>query len=144
MKFRPLLTFLTILIGSSCAWTDSQEEFSLINGYKVSWYDLESNRNLNRVVNGINDEKYIQPLITDYIFEIGYDSTFIIAKTHPKFDTTIVEYYVVNTLYKTDLKNLKELYGPMNKVSYESLLNTLEIDSLNNSIYFNEIPRDFR
>jgi len=137
-----IILSICFLLFNSCAWLDSSEDIQLINGYSVSWYDLESNRNLNRDIESVSKEICNQPLITDYIYAVGFDSTYIILKTHPNHDTSRIDFYIVNTLYK-EHSGANEVYGPLREKEFIYHSIRFGIDTIKFTLKFNEIPSDF-
>ena len=129
---------LLLILFNSCAWLDSSEEIFLVKDYDVCWHDLESNRTICRK---LSCEGCYMPIIDDYVFAVGYDSNYIIAKTHPNFDTSRIDYYIINTQYETKTGS-KEVYGPLKRKQFNDISERFEINNLNFSLNFNHIPED--
>lgn len=134
-----LRTFIAAtLIGLtiySCAWLDQREHQQIIEGYEVGWNDLETNRCISKPIAGCDGCYDI--VIESYVYSVGHNDHFIIAKQHPNLDSTITHYFVVDII-KNKENNKKGIYGPLDKDKFEGLLNQLKISTMNFDIHFPE------
>jgi hypothetical protein len=109
-------------------------EKKLPNGYYLSWVNLPINRDIS---------KGQGRLIGNYIFEIGYNDNFIIAKQHPmigqvgleKVDTSKINYYLIK--FKETKSDDDQIIGPMTREVFLDVLENLKIEELSFDIKYN-------
>jgi len=125
------LTLLFFLISSciSCSLFDSWSE-QIIGRYCVSWIDLPSSQTVS-----LRDSIYassLEPIVPEYVFAIGHNKKYIIAKQHPtsqlngrtKVKTNITNYYIIN------MQKNHKTFGPLQKHEFDSLRLALKIQNI--------------
>ncbi|MEX1001397.1 MAG: DUF3997 domain-containing protein [Crocinitomicaceae bacterium] len=73
---------------------DESEEEHIIGNYYVGWADMESNRTI--CFRKDPEGQTSRTIISGYIFAVGNDSSYIIAKSHPGVTTDITYYHIVD------------------------------------------------
>ena len=128
---------IILLLGltlNSCYLFDSGSD-KIIGNYKVLWIDIFSNQIICET-----DEKNAtscSQLIDEYVFAIGHNSSFIIAKQHPtngfkngyEVDTTITNYFIIDINGKIT-KNRNKVIGPLSKKEFEEIVAELNIENI--------------
>ncbi|WP_431157850.1 DUF3997 domain-containing protein [Winogradskyella poriferorum] len=127
MKTHKLKFILLFFLFQSCVIFDNDSD-PIIGNYEVSWIDSPRTRAIC--------EKYSATgstvLVPQYVFAIGYNSEFIIAKQHPtsdfkegyKIDVSVTNYFII------DIRNGTHVIGPLNKKSFFEQKSKLDIDEL--------------
>lgn len=125
------LLFSLILGLSSCFGLFDSGSDEIIGKYKVVWIDLKENQIICEESQS-NSSSCIQ-IIPEYVFAVGHNSNFIIAKQHPtsgfengyKIDTSITNYYLIN-IKITD--NRRKVMGPLSEDEFSQTRKMLGID----------------
>ncbi|AEH02739.1 MULTISPECIES: DUF3997 domain-containing protein [Flavobacteriaceae] len=132
-----ILTLIGILTLNSC-WNNPGESELIIGNYFVEWNDLVANRAL--VEKTEKDSPYSSGIISNYVFAVGNNSDFIIAKQHPYLnDLTITKYFIID-LKKREKTNEDGIYGPMDKQQFDKKSKGLNISELDFDQVYNENP----
>ena len=127
LKTKQLILILGILTLNSCFIFDSDSD-KIIGNYEVLWIDTPNSRAVC--------ERYSSTasavLIREYVFAVGHNSEFIIAKQHPtngfengyEIDKSITNYYIV------DIRKESNVLGPFNKSEFDQKVSELNIGSI--------------
>ena len=118
---------LGILTLNSCFIFDSDSD-KIIGKYEVLWIDTPNTRAVC--------ERYSSTgsivLIPEYVFAVGHNSEFIIAKQHPtngfengyEIDKSKTNYFIV------DIRNESKVFGPLNKSDFSKKVSELDIGGI--------------
>lgn len=76
-------------------------------------------------------------LVPEYVFSVGHDDDFIIAKQHPtsgfengfEIDTTITNYFVIDMNRKI-FRTREKVFGPLSIEQFDSLRSELKIENI--------------
>src|SRR5258705_10460575 len=124
IKLRSTVTFVLIIIFSStsCAWLDESFHEKIIGDYEIGWNDLMRNQNISKPIEECSGCYSI--IVDGYVYAVGHNLDFIIAKQHSGADWNVTHYYII------DLKQNKGKYRegvtvPMNKTAFDSLRSRL-------------------
>ncbi|WP_309608894.1 hypothetical protein [Flavobacterium sp.] len=82
-----------LIFINSCAWLDESEHQKIIEQYEVGWNDLESNRAILKKIE--NSENYYNIIVSDYVFAVGHNESYIIANQHQNFNAE-TNYYLID------------------------------------------------
>ena len=137
MKKIIYLICLSIFINS-CAWLDESEHQKIIEQYEVGWNDLESNRAITKKVE--NSENYHYIIVSDYVFAVGHNESYIIAKQQQNLNAE-TNYYLID-ISKNKHDNSKGIHGPLNKTEFEKIKKKLNIENLNFDMIFKDKPNN--
>ena len=124
-----LLLSLTILVLSGCLFDSSSDR--IIGKYKVLWIDLPQNQMLVK-----EDQLHSSgssTLIEPYIFAVGHNEHYIIAKQHPTngFESGYTIHADTTNYYIINIDDGKEkVFGPMSLKQFDSIKTNLNIGSL--------------
>ena len=96
---------------------------SIVGRYIVLWIDLPQNQTLS--LQSATDAASSSQIIPPYIFAVGHNNRFIIAKQHPtngfeggyKIDTSITLYYILDMKAKSRYEDYT-LYGPLTPAAF--------------------------
>tara|TARA_R110000868_G_scaffold252561_3_gene509262 strand:- start:786 stop:1211 length:426 start_codon:yes stop_codon:yes gene_type:complete len=106
MKYLKIVLTVGIIITLfSCGFGESEEE-KLINGYYIGWHDLEANRNI--YIKDSSNPHIGQVIISGYVYSVGFDNRFILAKSLPNAENKDFKtYYILDTdgNFNTNLDN---------------------------------------
>ncbi len=90
-----ILSIGLLIILFSCGLGESEEEV-LINGYYIGWYDTEANRNI--YIKDTLNPNFGQVIISGYVYSVGFDNRYILAKSLPSAgNTDFKTYYILDT-----------------------------------------------
>jgi len=132
-SFKPIrITKLAfILIGflslNSC-WNNESESEVIIGDYFVGWADLVANRSITYSED--KEHSFHEVLVGGYVFAVGNNDKYIIAKQHPNLsDTTNPEYFIIDINQKA-YKNRGTVFGPMTESEFQKKTSELNISEL--------------
>ena len=126
---RYSLKILTLLILASltgCFGLFDSHSDTIIGKYIILWIDVQETQTISEQ-SEINSSSSSQ-IILEYVFAVGHNNEFIIAKQHPtsgfdggfEIDTSITNYYVIDINRKI-LKKGNKYFGPLKKMKFDSL-----------------------
>jgi hypothetical protein len=133
-KLRLLLVIFIITLFNGCAWLDESEITKIEGSYFTYWADLESNRAICR---GVVEGSSFDIIVDSYVYSVGHSDNFIFAKTHFG-NNSDTNYYIIDTIKNTSPK--KGVYGPLDKIQFDSLVNRLKITNIKFNKNFKEHP----
>ncbi|MCT8341244.1 DUF3997 domain-containing protein [Flavobacteriaceae bacterium TK19130] len=127
MKNKFFILLLGILTLHSCYLFDSDSD-KITGKYEVLWIDTPNTRAVCERYSSTGSSV----LISEYVFAVGHNSEFIIAKQHPtsgfengdEINTTITNYFIV------DIRQESKVIGPMNKSDYDKTISELNIGDI--------------
>jgi hypothetical protein len=135
MKRKFIILTLTTLFLSGCFGLFDSSSDRIIGNYIVLWIDLPESQTVS-VQDEMNSSSST-PIVPEYVFAVGHNADYIIAKQHPtsgfkegfKIDTRITNYYIVkmNTKEQT---NEEKVIGPLTLNKFDSLRKELRIEHL--------------
>ena len=132
-----ILTLIGILTLNAC-WNNPGESELIVGNYFVEWNDLIANRAI--VEKTAKDSPYSSGIISNYVFAVGHNSDFIIAKQHPYLnDLTVTKYFIINIKKKESGKD-NSVIGPMNEKEFEKKSKELKISELEFDKIYEENP----
>ena len=135
MKKIISLIFLSIFINS-CAWFDESQHQKIIGLYEIGWNDLESNRSITKKIK--NSDSNYKIIIDCYVFAVGHNDSFIIAKQHQNFNEE-TNYYLID-IKKNEEDTSKGIYGPLNNIEFEKMKANFNIKNLKFDLIFADKP----
>ncbi|WP_299901989.1 DUF3997 domain-containing protein [uncultured Aquimarina sp.] len=122
-----LILILGILTLNSCYLFDSDSD-KIIGKYEVQWVDIPNKRAIcERYSTTVSSV-----LIPEYVFAVGHNSEFIIAKQHPtngfekgyQIDTSKTNYYII------DIREKSDVLGPLNLLDFNKKISELNITKI--------------
>lgn len=128
MKSRQLIiVILGILTLNSCFMFDNDAD-NIIGKYEISWIDTPNTRSICKKYSETGSEV----LVPEYVFAVGHNSEFIIAKQHPtngfesgyKIDKSITNYFIV------DIMKEGNVYGPLSELDFNKKVSELAIEAI--------------
>ncbi len=128
--------FLTIAFGlTSCFGLFDSGSDRIIGSYHALWIDMQENRGISKEVEG-SSGSFIG-IVPNYVFEVGHNEHFIIAKQHPmsghqegfNIITSITNFYVIEMDNPTTRTGYL-VYGPLSKREFDSLSTDLELENI--------------
>ena len=145
LKIAKYITILFIgLTLNSCYLFDNSSD-EIIGNYKVLWIDILS----NQVICETNEENPTSctQLIDEYVFAVGHNSDFIIAKQHPtngfkngyEVDTSVTNYFVIDVNGKIK-ENGDKVIGPLSKKEFDKTVSELNIETIKFDQTYSENP----
>jgi len=128
---------IIILVGltlSSCYLFDSGSD-KIIGNYKVLWIDIFSNQIICEADK--ENSTSCSQLIGEYVFAVGHNSNFIVAKQHPtngfkngyEVDTSVTNYFVIDINGKIT-KSGDKVIGPLSKKEFDKTVSELNIETI--------------
>jgi len=121
---KKLLSFvltLTFLPFYSCLFDSSSVD--LINGDELAWIDTKDNQSINK-----GEEQ-----VPGYIFNVGYNKDYIIAKQHPlkgdfysEPDFAVTNYFIID-IKENEKGFRKGVIGPLSAAEFDKKTEELRI-----------------
>lgn len=139
VSFSKPFFLLFLLLLNSCAWIETHESRPLADGYDVGWIDFARTQSINRYdsVNADYSGFYTE-VVEAYVYAVGHDSNFIIAKQHPDSDSTTA-YFIID-IKKNRKAQTQGVYGPLTAMAFDSIRRTLNIERIGFDLKFEEYP----
>ena len=124
-----ILLFLTVSFLTGCLFDSKSDR--IIGKYMVLWIDLPQNQMLAKEdeLHSSSSSKIIKP----YVFAVGHNPHYIIAKQHPTsgFEGGYKIHAVTTNYYIIDIHNDKDkIFGPLTLQQFDSLRTKLKIERL--------------
>ena len=143
-KYKLLVIFSSLLLVSCFGLFDSDSD-RIIGKYIIIWIDLPQNQTISEEIE-LNSESSIG-LIQEYVFAVGHNEDYIIAKQHPtsgfengfEINTKITNYFIIDMNRKT-LKKGEKIFGPLKEVEFNKLRKKLKIESIEFDMNYPEKP----
>ncbi|NRD24251.1 DUF3997 domain-containing protein [Winogradskyella litoriviva] len=128
LRIRKLTLILTGILTLNSCWNNPSESDLIIGNYYVGWNDLVANRAI--VEKTEKDSPYSSGIISDYVFAVGHNSDFIIAKQHPYLnDLTVTKYFIIDIKKRESGMN-NSVIGPLEKEEFDKKRIELNISEL--------------
>ena len=126
---------ILILSLNSCFFLFDSGEDKIIGNYKILWIDLLEQQVICESLN--ENSSGCTRLVEEYVFAVGHDSNFIIAKQHPTngfegghvIDTTITNYHIIDINRKI-IKKGEKVFGPLTKKEFDKKTMELGIEEI--------------
>lgn len=129
------LVLIGILTLNSC-WNNPSEHDLIIGNYYVGWLDMVSNR---AIVYKRNQNSY-KGIVPAYVYAVGHNSDYIIAKQHPYPNELSVTKYFIVDLNKELGRDKEAVIGPMNEKEFDKKSIELKISELEFDKTYEENP----
>lgn len=141
MKNLKYFLILIVLFNISCFGLFDNGSDHIVGDFYTVWIDEHSNRTLS-----IKDTDTSFPtVISEYVFSVGHNDNFIIAKQHPKPDrfaeninVKITNYYIVD-INNSD-KFVQKIYGPFDEKTFNKKLKELNVGKIEFDLNYPENP----
>jgi hypothetical protein len=141
-RFRYLLLFFPVVLSGCFGSFDSGGDH-IAGPYYTGWIDVHSTRNIGR-----RDSNDIElEVVPVYIFAVGYNDKFIVAKQHPlegnfpneKINTRQTKFFIID-LRQQPGQGEKGLFGPMDELKFKNLSIKLDIGTIEYNLSYPEVP----
>ncbi len=111
----------------------------IIGNYHVLWIDLQENQSISEKIEG-TEGSYVE-LVSEYVYEVGHDDNFIIAKQHPtsgfesgyQINTEVTNYFLIDMNAQKD-----KVTGPLSLSKFEQLRKQLGISNIEFDLIYPE------
>ncbi len=140
MKIK-YFSFLLLFVLTSCWQYDSNSKM-LVGNYNICWVDNMRWQTIMYDVSGKGGGSYE---IDPYIFSVGHNDKYIIAKQHPICkdfigsncfpDQSITNYFIINAIDR-------EKFGPFTENEFKQKIKELNIADIKFTLNFDEVPHD--
>lgn len=140
-RFALLILVATVLTGCFGLFDSGGDHIA--GSYSTGWIDVHSSR---YIAKQDKDGSSIE-VIPAYIYAVGHNERFIVAKQHPlqgKFpkeiiDVTQTNYFVIDLKLQPD-QGEEGVYGPMDSSQFETLSRKLEVGKIVFDLTYPENP----
>jgi hypothetical protein len=125
IHYKHLFSWILLAITlSGCLFDNGSNR--IIGRYIVLWIDKPENQSLS--LQSATSASSSSEIILPYVFAVGHNDQFIIAKQHPtngfvgryKMDTSITHYYILDIKNKSHFEDYT-LYGPLTLAAFTNL-----------------------
>ena len=142
-RLKSLFALICVLLNSCFGLFDSSAD-TIEGRYNVGWIDVVSSRSISMAdtdggYGGIE-------IVPQYVYAVGHNEKFIVAKQHPvrdtkgeKIDINETNYFIID-IRKENYYWQKGVYGPMTKKSFDSLSNSLKVGKIKFEMNYPENP----
>lgn len=122
---------------ASCAWFDQSEHEQIIGDYEVGWNDLVRNRNISKPIKDCSGCYNV--LVDGYVYAVGHNDSFIIAKQRSRDDTS-ASFYIIDIKRNEKYGANKGVYASLNRSAFDSLRQQLNITDIPFDMNYPENP----
>jgi hypothetical protein len=130
--------YLVILVTiASCAWFDRSEHEKIIGDYEVGWSDLVRNRNISKPIKDCSGCYNV--LVQGYVYAVGHNDSFIIAKQRSSNDTATY-FYIIDTERNEKFGGDNGVYASLDKTTFDSLRQRMNITDIPFDMNYPENP----
>jgi hypothetical protein len=126
-------------------WDNNQTELN--DCFSISWIDLPDNQGIS--FSKKRNSTARAKIIGCYVFAVGKNEDYIIAKQHPSNDRfcknpdlKVTNYFIIENVSLNNEENYT-IYGPMDTNKFEIMRKELDIEDLEFSIQFPENPNEY-
>jgi len=138
LKHILIILFLSFGLTSCFGLFDGGSD-KITDKYRVLWIDLKQNQGISEEIDN-SSGSYIE-IIPCYVFAVGHNKNFIVAKQHPasgfesgyQINTKITNYYLVNLNIKVD-----KVTGPLTLTEFEDFREKLGITDIKFQMKYHE------
>ena len=129
MRSHLILTLVFGISFTACDFGSEGNEVQIIDKYYVGWKDLESNRNI--YTKESPEANTGQVIISNYVFAVGNDNRFIVAKSISGPNSGRIVYHIIDTQkdFNTNIDN-NNYWNFSTEAEYNSKLDDLGILSI--------------
>lgn len=117
-----------MLTLSACLGMSGYNFKTIYKEYNIGWIDEKSNQRICKALNA--GELGGETLIKPYVFAVGHNKRFIIAKQHPfdngDLDNGTTNYFIID-MSLDPYAGQEGIYGPLSKTSFDSMRKQLKI-----------------
>ena len=127
-KTIKIISFCSVFMLTGCFGLWDSGSDTIVGNYIVLWIDVHTNQTISKKWHK-NSASSTQ-IVPGYVFAVGHNDDFIIAKQHPtgenyEVDTKTTNYYVI------DIQQKKEnVFGPLDRHGFDSLRSVLNIQKI--------------
>lgn len=134
--------FILLVFALTSCWQYDSDSKKLPGNYNICWVDNMRWQTIMYNSNGHGGGSYE---VDPYIFSVGYNDKFIIAKQHPLCkdyldsncfpDQNVINYFIINVIDR-------EKFGPFSENEFQQKKKELNIEDIKFTINFDEVPHD--
>lgn len=118
---KQLLLLLTLLVLSGCL-SDYNYNQEITKGYSLGAMDEKENMSLY-----VSNDGYDVGIVSETVFAVGYNDSFIIVKQHPNNNRSITNHYIIPLKYSISKSSEKNVIGPLIDIAYQAMIVKLNI-----------------
>jgi hypothetical protein len=133
-----VIFLIATLSASSCAWFDQSYHEQIVGDYMVGWNDMVENRSITKLMKDCSGCNAV--LVGSYVYAVGHNDSFIIAKQHFNADTTRTSYFVIDIRKNQDETGTKGVYEFVEKQAFESFRDRMKISHIPFDMNYPESP----
>ena len=140
--FRYLLLCFAAMITGCFGLFDSGGDH-IAGPYSTGWIDVHSSRYIEKQ----DKDGYLLEVVPAYIYAVGHNERFIVAKQHPlqgefpkeRINVAQTNYFVIDLKLQPD-QGEEGVYGPMDSSQFETLSRKLEVGKIVFDLTYPENP----
>lgn len=142
-KYRVLIFFLIVFSLPSCFGLFDSGSKTIKGRFELVWIDLQESQG---IVEKYDNSGSGTKIVDEYVFSVGHNDDFIIAKQHPtsgfnggyEIDTKILNYFIVDMNNKILKDEYNKVFGPLTMHQFDSLRTVLKITDIKFDINYPE------
>ncbi|MFN8334475.1 MAG: DUF3997 domain-containing protein [Cyclobacteriaceae bacterium] len=144
ISFITTLSIISFTLTGCFGLFDSSSD-TIVGPYKVMWIDLPEQQFICQQSEQYSTSFHV--LVPEYVFAVGHDDNFIIAKQHPtagfeddfKIDASVTQYYIIDTNVKSEATGAK-VFGPLTKAEFDSKRKEFRIEGIKFELAYADVP----
>lgn len=134
-KTKWIISLIISFSMTSCFGLFDSGTKTIKGKFKLVWIDLQETQG---IVESYDNSGSGSQIVPEYVFSVGHNDDFIIAKQHPtsgfdkgyEIDTTILNYFIVDMNNKILKDEYNKVWGPLSKQQFDSLRTKLKITDI--------------
>lgn len=142
-KYRVLIFFLVVFSLPSCFGLFDSGSKTIKGRFELLWIDLPESQG---IVESYDNSGNRLQIVEEYVFSVGHNDDFIIAKQHPtsgfnggyEIDNKILNYFIVDMNNKILKDEYNKVFGPLTMHQFDSLRTVLKITDIKFDINYPE------
>lgn len=131
------ISLIVSIAISGCAWFDRSDHKQIIGDYEVGWNDLVQNRSISKSIK--NCSGCYNVLVDGYVYAVGHNDRFIVAKQHTGNDTAAY-FHIIDIKRNEKFGGKNGVYASLNKIAFDSLRQRLSITNIPFDLNYAENP----
>lgn len=126
-ELKRVLLIIPVLLLSSCFGLFDSGQDVIVGEYEIGWIDIHETRAIYKQ----------EEVIPAYVFAVGHNSKYIIAKQHPlksleneRVDYATTNYFIIDIEKHNNSFNNRGILGPLGEDSFNNLRREFRIEDL--------------
>ena len=140
-----ILVWVTFLSSTGCFGLFDSSSDDITGRYQVTWIDIQEQQFICIYLDDYSSSSLM--LVPEYVFAVGHNDNFIIAKQHPtsgfengfKINKFVTNYFIIEMNKKTKTEEEKVI-GPLTEEEFKIRRKEFKIENIKFEMNYPEVP----